>query len=217
MGPGGTANVQLSNGNELQFNENKSEIIIRNTETGEVTRIWGDPHVDVGMDGRNDFDFWGTTTFTLEDGTKITVETEPWNGNENMYVASKVTVTNGDNAVVIDGVSQNQKGDLSIEMSQDGFMTDLMTNDGYTLTADRNSDQWLAQDGGVATQEDLNVTRLGQAYGPDAGRPPFDENLGNAIGAFLFLGILGGVFQAIEGAVEDAVGRVMEQIFRPVE
>ena len=81
-----TADIDLGDGCKLHIDERSSEMTIVNETTGETTRIWGDPHVDV--DGKRAFDFWGTSTFVLENGTKITINTEQWAGNPNMYVAS---------------------------------------------------------------------------------------------------------------------------------
>ncbi len=59
----------------LEIDERNSEMTIFNETTGESTRIWADPHVDVNGDHK--FDFYGTTTFELANGTKITINTEP--------------------------------------------------------------------------------------------------------------------------------------------
>ena len=122
MTGGNTAKVDLGDGNRLEIDERSSQISIINDKTGERTRIWGDPHVEI--DGKQAYDFWGTTTFTLENGTKITINTEQWGGNPNAYVASQVVVTKGSNALIIDGVSQNKLGDLKMTLSNDGRAVD---------------------------------------------------------------------------------------------
>lgn len=187
-GENGRASIDLGDGYSLQLNENNSEITITNAATGETTRIWGDPHVDV--DGERAFDFWGTTTFTLENGTKITIDTEQWGGNPDAYVASQVTITKGDQAIVVDGISQNELGDLSISMSQNGRAIDAATRDGFVLDENATGSGWRSSfTGEVATQTDLNATRPGQAYGPGSAMPSIDE-LSNVLGAFLTLGLL---------------------------
>ena len=42
-----TAKIDLGDGYKLDINEKNSEMTIINEKTGEKTRIWGDPHVDV--------------------------------------------------------------------------------------------------------------------------------------------------------------------------
>ena len=199
-GANGRASIDLGDGYSMQLNENNSEITIRNAETGETTRIWGDPHVDV--DGKRAFDFWGTTTFTLENGTKVTIDTEQWGGNPDAYVASQVTITKGDQAIVVDGISQNEIGDLSISMSQNGRAIDAATRDGFVLEENASGSGWRSTfTGQVATQADLNATRPGQAYGPGSGLPSIDE-LSNMLSAFLGFGALIGLGASLNLSAE---------------
>jgi hypothetical protein len=107
---------------------------ITNKLTGETYEIWGDPHVNI--DGVHSFDFWGRTTFNLEDGTKVTIQTVPWSGDASgqATIASKVTITNGDYGVVISGVDSNTTGDLAFEEYVGlGGLVDLATADGNEL------------------------------------------------------------------------------------
>lgn len=183
-----TAAVDIGDGYSLQFNENSSEITIRNAKTGESTRIWGDPHVDV--DGKHVYDFWGTTTFTLENGTKITINTEAGKNNPNVYYASQVLVTNGTNAIVVDGVSEQVRGDLAVSMSQDGYALDALHRDGFVLHENAAGSGWISElSGAVATQADLDMTRLGAAYGPGSDLPSLGESF-SLLGNFLMLGML---------------------------
>jgi Domain of Unknown Function (DUF1521) len=180
-----TANIDLGDGYKLQINERNSEMTILNTATGQSTRIWGDPHVDVN--GVRKFDFWGTTTFTLANGTKLTINTEQWNGNPNAYVASQVVITKGDNAIVVDGISQNRIGDLSISMSNNGYAVDAAHRDGFTIHEGGGS--WQTECGRTVTQCEANVTAVGGLYGPGSGAMSLNE-AGNMLGAFLFLGFI---------------------------
>ncbi|MCH4891538.1 MULTISPECIES: DUF1521 domain-containing protein [unclassified Sphingomonas] len=181
-----TGTIDLGDGYRLKLDERNSEITVINTATGETTRIWGDPHVDI--DGKHAFDFWGTTTFTLANGTKITIDTEQWNNNPNAYVASKLTITRQDRAIVVTGISQNQLGDLSVSMSQNGRALDAATRDGFVLNENATGSGWRSGlTGEVATQADLDVTRVGEAYGPGSTLPSFDE-LQQSLANFLLLG-----------------------------
>jgi hypothetical protein len=184
-----TAKVNLGDGYRLEIDERSSQMTIYNDKTGEKTCIWGDPHVDV--DGKRAFDFYGTSTFTLENGTKITINTEQWGGNPNAYVASQVVITKGDNAMVIDGISQNKLGDLSITQSNNGRMIDAMTRDGWTVHENATGSGWRTEAGNVATQQDANATAVGREYGPGSQMPSMGE-IGEFLGQFLALGLFAG-------------------------
>jgi hypothetical protein len=187
-GANGQASIDLGDGYTLQLNENASEISIANANSGETTRIWGDPHVEVN--GHHVFDFAGTTTFTLDNGTKITINTEQYAANPDAYVASKVTITKGDQAIVVDGISQNQRGDLAISMSRNGRLIDAMTRDGFVLEENASGTGWNSGlTGRVATQADLNATMPGQLYGPGSSMPSLGE-LASLFTSFLTFGIL---------------------------
>jgi Domain of Unknown Function (DUF1521) len=172
-----TANIDLGDGYKLQIDERSSQMTILNTATGQSTRIWGDPHVEVN--GQHKFDFWGTTTFTLANGTKITINTEQWAGNPNAYVASQVVITKGDNAIIVDGISQNKIGDLSISMSGNGRAIDAAHRDGFTIHEGGGS--WQTGCGRTVTQAEANVTAIGGLYGPGSDMPSLGE-IGNYIG-----------------------------------
>lgn len=184
----GKANIDLGK-YELQLDEKNSQIKIINKENGEVTNIWGDPHIDWNKDGKTDADFWGKTTFQLEDGTKITIDTEPWKGGKDMYVASEVTVTRGDHAMKISGISQNELGDLKVEYADRGGQAlDWAVTDGFTVRENANGEGWVNPDTGkLATQEDFNVTK------PGAEKPyEFTQQFGQALGLYLMTGLFGG-------------------------
>jgi Domain of Unknown Function (DUF1521) len=180
-----TANIDLGDGYKLQIDERNSQMTILNTATGQSTRIWGDPHVEVN--GQQKFDFWGTTTFTLANGTKLTINTEQWNGNPNAYVASQVVITKGDNAIIVDGISQNRIGDLSISMSGNGRAVDAAHRDGFTIHEGGGS--WQTGCGRTVTQAEANVTAIGAIYGPGSDMPSLGE-VGNYLGAFLLFGAM---------------------------
>ena len=197
-GSNGRGSIDLGDGYTLSLNENSSEVTIHNANTGEETRIWGDPHVDV--DGKRAFDFWGTTTFTLENGTKITINTEQYAKNPNEYLAEQLVITKGDQAIVVDGLSENKLGDLSISMSSNGALLDAATRDGFVVTENGEGQGWLSSfTGEVATQADADITRVGQLYGPGSAMPSLEE-LGSLFTPFLTFGVLVGVAIAAETA-----------------
>jgi Domain of Unknown Function (DUF1521) len=180
-----TAKINLGDGYKLDIDERSSQISILNDNTGERTRIWGDPHVEI--DGKHAFDFWGTTSFNLENGTKITINTEQWGGNPNAYVASQIVVTKGSNALVIDGVSQNKLGDLQMTLSNNGYRIDAAHRDGYKLSENGSGSGWRTESGNIAKQTDLDATRIGREYGPGSKMLNFDE-LGGKLSQFLLYG-----------------------------
>jgi hypothetical protein len=183
-GSEGKASIDLGDGYSLQLNENNSEMTITNANTGETTRIWGDPHVDVN--GKHVYDFWGTTTFTLDNGTKITINTEQGKGNPDVYFASSVAITKGNQAIEVTGLSQQDLGDLSITMGSNGRALDRANDDGFVLHENASGAGWRsAYTGAVATQADLNLTRPGQIFGPDSADLRTLAGLSFLLGAFL--------------------------------
>ncbi|WP_176787240.1 DUF1521 domain-containing protein [Sphingomonas sp. NFR15] len=199
----GTADVDLGDGYTLQLDENNSQMVIHDANTGETTKIWGDPHVEVN--GEHKFDFWGTTTFTLGNGTKITINTEQYAANPSMYVANAVTITKGDQALQINGLSQNTLGDLSVSLSHDGYALDAATRDGYVL--DQTATGWTSElTGQQATQADLDMTRPGQLYGPGSEMPSLGE-VSQALSTFLFFGVVAGLEAGAQRVAQSAALR----------
>lgn len=187
-GPNGRGEIDLGEGYSLELNENNSEIVVKNANTGETTRIWGDPHVDV--DGKHQYDFWGTTTFELENGTKITINTEAAPGNPNVYYASELVITKGAQAITVNGISQLETGDLSVTMGNNGYAIDAATRDGFTLQENATGGGWRSGlTGQVATQADLDATRPGAAYGPGSNTPSIAE-FSQMLSDFLIFGAI---------------------------
>lgn len=126
--------VQFENDNYRITAGDDNQVLIQNKNTGEQYRIWGDPHVEI--DGKQAFDFWGQTTFVLDDGTKVTIETTPWNeGKNGATIASKVTITDGEYTAEISGVDTNTRGDLEFREFHGVHATvhELATRDGNVL------------------------------------------------------------------------------------
>ena len=191
------ASIDLGDGYSLELDERNSEIRIYNASTGETTHVWGDPHVDI--DGEHAFDFWGTTSFELENGTKITIDTEQYAANPNEYLASKLTITKGDQAIVVDGISQNQIGDLSITQSNNGQMLDMLTRDGFVLQENATGAGWRSElTGDIATQADLNLTKVGAIYGPGSEMPSMGE-ITQQLSSFLLFGLVNALTNAARG------------------
>lgn len=150
---GGKASIDLGN-YMLDMNEANSEFTLTNKETGEKIRIWGDPHVEI--DGKAVGDFYDTMTLNLEDGTKITIHTTPYDKNNNMTLSTELVITKGDQAMVVQGLDQNKLGDLQIGQVQNGGrLVDWANDDGVSIYENGDGAGWLRMnEGGYMTQVD---------------------------------------------------------------
>jgi hypothetical protein len=158
-------------------------VTITNKHTGETYQAWGDPHMKI--DGKQAFDFWGTTTFKLEDGTKVTIQTTPWGNNPNATLSSKVTITNGDYGVQITGVDTNTTGDLKInEAAGWGRTLDWAVSDGNVMHENPAGKGFLAVDaqGNIhaVDQAWINKTDLLKGGAEPAGQGPDAQRLADA-------------------------------------
>jgi hypothetical protein len=191
----GKATVDLGDGYTLEINEANSEFVVRDAQ-GNVTQIWGDPHFN--YNGQHVGDFWDTMTLELENGTKITVNTEPFGPNPGATVTSQLVITRGDQAMIIDGVSQNQLGDLSISMSNDGYAIDAAFSDGLTIREnDGASSGWTSGITGQAVgQNDFDLTKIGNDGLPEA-LQAFSDAMRGVLGSWLLAGVLTGMAEAV--------------------
>jgi hypothetical protein len=159
--------------------DDNNTVTITNKQTGAVYQASGDPHVSVN--GQHQFDFWGTTTFNRDDGTKVTIHTTPWTANPNADLSSKVTITNGSYGVEITGVDSNTHGDLAInEAAGWGHTLDWAVDDGNEINENATGNGFVAMDAQgnshAVDQNWINATdvlknpSLAQS-GPGAGNP----------------------------------------------
>jgi uncharacterized Zn-binding protein involved in type VI secretion len=126
--------VKFENDNYRITAGDNDDVTIFDKHTGETTNVAGDPHV--AINGKHAFDFWGTTTFALKDGTKVTIETTPYAKNPAATLSSKVTITNGEYGVQITGVDSNKHGDLKFEEGKGwGKAIDAVVDDGNIIYA----------------------------------------------------------------------------------
>lgn len=138
----GTAEIRLGDKYTINLKEGEQSFTVRNNETGAVTRVWGDPHVDKNNDGKTDFDFKKDLTFQLDDGTKITVDTIP-SGN-GQTLASRLTITNGYNAIQVSGLAGDKDGanNLEVVQSNAGITLDALVDDGSQILRESGKD-WV--------------------------------------------------------------------------
>ena len=185
-----------------------NNVNITNKKTGENYNIWGDPHVDI--DGKHAFDFWGTTTFKLEDGTKVTIETTPWNANNGATLASKVAITSGDYGVEISGVDTNKVGDLKIDEAKGwGSTLDWTHDDGNVLQENPAGKGFL----GIDAQGNIKAVDQNFINGTDLTKKPPAQATQQKAGDFLqhlfsaFSGLLSASFS---GAFLSALSQSSE-------
>ncbi|MEO1576449.1 MAG: DUF1521 domain-containing protein, partial [Pseudomonadota bacterium] len=161
-----------------------------------------------------------TTTFVLDDGTKITMQTTPWAGNENMTVASKVTISDGDFGVHITGVDPNETGDLSM-VEVNGHLADFVMRDGNTIYENPFGSGFLGTEGGQLVKVDqayINGTdeqKLGELAEPFAELLNSPSPLG--LMAVMFSGAFLGGFnlgQDLNDAIDNQVGNFFLSLVR---
>ncbi len=139
--------VQFENDNYRITADDNNEVMIHNKATGESYRIWGDPHVEI--DGKHAFDFWGNTTFVLDDGTRVSIATTPWDqGHNGATVASQVVIVDGGGqyAAHIQGVDSNTGGDLGfyeIDVG-DAAKLEVSVTEGNVIEENENGSGFVA-------------------------------------------------------------------------
>ncbi len=107
---------------------------------GQVTRIWGDPHVNES-DG-DTWDFKERSSFIFGKN-KVTVETVPAGNGETF--SSTITIYNGDERVTIVGLDKNQP--VISAVTSDGKVHDAQLADGDLFSLGRESngeEQWMS-------------------------------------------------------------------------
>ncbi|MFL9869824.1 DUF1521 domain-containing protein [Paraburkholderia fungorum] len=138
------ASINLGN-YTLDFNKADSSMVMTNTKSGDATKIWGDPHLTQHANAANSSSamFNGPMTFMLPDDTKVTVGTQTAANNKNVSFADQVTITHGNQAYQVTGLSEQNKSGLNIQKSNNGRALDAATPDGYTVLAARNGSGWI--------------------------------------------------------------------------
>jgi hypothetical protein len=176
------ASIDLGDGNTLVFDKSNSQMQIVDAQ-GNTTTIWGDPHLM--ENGQNVGTFYGPTTFQLQDGTKITIDTQAGTEGTGVTYANTVTVTRGSNAVVVGNLDQENSGGLTLSSSQNGRALDAATPDGLVLNQASGGNWTSALTGQDVTQADLNMTKPGGEAAIQ-----FGQAMGAMLGQFLTMGIM---------------------------
>ncbi len=135
------------------------DINVTNKQTNEMYLIQSNLRVNVG--GVQAFNFEGTTTFELDDGTTITIETEP--DKEVIYkpmVSSMLTIIDGltDYGVQISGLKSEKKDGLAFTEASGQELDQWDVYEGNVL------DENLAGSGFVSIDENGNIETVDQNW-----------------------------------------------------
>ena len=168
----GGISFDLTDGYWMSVDEFESAVFVAHAGTKESVRIWGAAQIQ--LDGAEAARFWGTTSVILGNGAKITLETVPDAKAMDIFRLDKLTVTKDERAMVITGVSSDTGGDLAVAQSNDGHNIDEDTRDGLVIERDTLTG-WADEYGVAVTQELLNATAVGGAFGPGSTLMSLDE------------------------------------------
>jgi Domain of Unknown Function (DUF1521) len=151
--------VNFENQNYYINVHDTGEINVTNKLTSEMYRIQNDLRVDV--DGVQAFRFEGTTTFELDDGTKITIDTKP--DKEVIYepmITSVLTIIDGlaDYGVQISGLNSHKTGELAFTEAHQKELDEWVVGGGNVL------DENLAGSGFVSIDENGNIDTVDQKW-----------------------------------------------------
>lgn len=120
------------------------QIDVCNQVSGESYRIGGE-QLQVELDDEHAFDFWGTTSFAFDDGTRLIVNTAPSNDVGDPARITRVTITCGDYGVRIGGLG-SPEGLRIDESARHGRQLDRCTDDGNLLWENPDGPGFLGLD-----------------------------------------------------------------------
>jgi len=169
------------------------EVIIYDRDGQTVTRIWGDPHVDEGGDGKDEWHFGQDSSFILPDGTKIALDTEPNSAGEWYVVGVDVLMgtsrfhhgVGGDAGMTDDGIDWDrahadraEDSSAGVFALQDNGQWAVMAPDGYFY--DITEETWDAYQGDRDIDFDpsqrVNIT-IQQQFASKADQLPADMRI----------------------------------------
>lgn len=130
----GTATIHLGDEYTLNINEADQSVTLTNQFTGAVTKVYGDPHVDVGNDGKEDFHFHDGMTMRLDNGLELRFGTMS-NGGDATFTTS-LTILQGDRAMQVTGIAGDMDGknNLKIVQSNEGqALANLTPNGAFVI------------------------------------------------------------------------------------
>lgn len=154
----GVATIHLGDEYTLRVSETGESVTITNNWTGAVTNIWGDPHIDVGNDGKNDFNFKDGMTMKLDNGLEIRLGTLMDGGAS---FTTSLTILQGDRAMQVTGIAGDRdgKGNLSVVQSNEGRALANLTPNGAFVIQEAGKG-WATTGGNAVTQSFIDDSEL---------------------------------------------------------
>ncbi|MEL7129706.1 MAG: DUF1521 domain-containing protein [Pseudomonadota bacterium] len=171
----GMATLAIGSTHVLGFDKLSSSLSIANVQLESLTALDQALNVDTNSDAITDFRLEGATTFQLETGVKITLHTRPLGdpGLED-WTAAQVIVTDGQDAAIITGLSQDDTADLAIELIAGAYYLDRETRDGWRINEQSSGAVWLSGQNTV-DQGRADITHFGQLFGSGGNTPTQQE------------------------------------------
>ncbi|NQY78814.1 MAG: DUF1521 domain-containing protein [Candidatus Caenarcaniphilales bacterium] len=116
---------------ETDTNKGGHQTWIRNAEGETMAHIWGDPHVDLNADGVDDFHFGDNSSFMLEDGSEVFLNTQNVAGTDAAggYTHSKVFFTTGVYVKAGDNIVQTGDDTKDDGNRETGFRTGVAASE----------------------------------------------------------------------------------------
>jgi hypothetical protein len=141
---------------ETDVNQGGHTTIIRNSEGKDLMKVHGDPHVDMGNDGSDEFHFGDDSTLVLNDGTEILFNTEETEEGNGIYFTEGIYVTSGDQTMQTGLALESERGgernagitEISNFQSpvsgadEDGALVFGLTEDNQAVINDQETGAW---------------------------------------------------------------------------
>lgn len=144
---GANGSVNFENQNYNINIADSGEINVNNKKTSEIYFIQSNLRVDV--DGVQAFYFKATTTFELDDGTKITIDTAPRNVIDYVMLAANAVAIfdgNSDYGVLIENFDNIQNNEITFEEVTKEELTELGIGEGNALSENGDGEGFVAID-----------------------------------------------------------------------
>lgn len=151
----GVGMIHLGDEYTLRIDEKDQSITLVNNQTHASTRIWGDPHMDIGNDGKNDVDFHDGMTLKLDNGLELRLGTMS-NGGDVTYTTN-LTILQGDRAIQVSGIAGDMDGkdNLRIVQSNEGEALAHLTPKG-AFVLHESGGTWETKEHQAVSQDYIN-------------------------------------------------------------
>lgn len=128
---------------KIDLDKSNSSMLLTDKANNISTKLWGDPHIDFnsGSDSQTSGMFNGSMTFDLPDNTTIGVHTQPGDGG--VSYADGLTITRGNQAYSVTGLSEKNPAGLSVQKSNGFAELQNLPQDGPRLMATGSGTGWV--------------------------------------------------------------------------